>query len=101
MYLLAPISLVMLNPIGFIILEIGRANNWDTAVEGSSSSEPPEHRSKWRILFQVQCDEIGRNFTIRPIYFSELFCQNNPFNDRILIFCFFSERTPCEVPVVD
>jgi hypothetical protein len=62
MYLLAPISLVMLNPIGFIILEIGRANNWDTAVEGSSSSEPSERRSKWRILFQVQCNRYSSIF---------------------------------------
>jgi hypothetical protein len=55
MYLIAPISLVMLNPIGFIILEIGRANNWDgNGIEAQNGQQGvAERRSKWRILLQV------------------------------------------------
>ena len=58
MYLIAPISLVILNPIGFIILEVGRANNWDTVSISSGSSGEQQggqqgQRSKWSILLQV------------------------------------------------
>jgi len=47
MYLLAPISLVILNPIGFTILEISRAH--------SSPNDPdfPRSRPKMKILGQV------------------------------------------------
>lgn len=55
MYLLAPISLVILNPIGFIILEVGRANNWDnvsiSSETGNANNVPS--RSKFSILLQV------------------------------------------------
>jgi hypothetical protein len=57
MYLLAPISLVILNPIGFVILEVGRANNWDNNNEVATSPSSPENiqrRSRFRILLQVQ-----------------------------------------------
>ena len=57
MYLLAPISLVILNPIGFIILEVGRANAGNS---GSPNADVPR-RSKWHILFQVQSAlDVGR-----------------------------------------
>ena len=52
MYLLAPISLVILNPIGFIILEVGRANNSNNSSSGSPNANVPR-RSRWHILFQV------------------------------------------------
>ena len=60
MYLLAPISLVILNPIGFIILELGRANNWDNASISSETGTPVNvpRRSKFYILLQVCSDHI-------------------------------------------
>ena len=64
MYLLAPISLVILNPIGFIILEVGRAN---ASNSGSPNADVPR-RSKWHILFQVQsAPDVGR-FTNRILF---------------------------------
>jgi hypothetical protein len=55
MYLLAPISLVILNPIGFIILEAGRANNWDNVSISSETGNANNvsSRSKFSILLQV------------------------------------------------
>lgn len=49
MYLLAPISLVILNPIGFIILEVNRVNSNDS----QNSPEGAESRPRWRIILQV------------------------------------------------
>ncbi len=47
MYLLAPISLVILNPIGFIILELSRASSVPNDTEVS------RNKSKSKIIWQV------------------------------------------------
>lgn len=56
LYLMAPISLVILNPIGFILMELGKHD--------AASSELVERYTKWQLAFTV-----AKSIVCNPVVF--------------------------------
>lgn len=66
LYLMAPISLAILNPISFVLMEIGKRQaiaNSDLSINNDSSSDSVSRsRSQWRVVASV-----AKNIFLNPI----------------------------------
>lgn len=69
LYLMAPISLVILNPLGFILMELGRS---ESSLSESSTTDAPEmrapgssgHQARFKMIWQVM-----RGIILNPVVF--------------------------------
>lgn len=85
---MAPISLVILNPVGFVLMELGRS---ESAVGSSSPTDAPEmrapetsgHKERLKMVWQ-----IIKGIILNPVVFMTAFgiVGNLVFNHKLPIF---------------
>ncbi|KAL7635357.1 UNVERIFIED_CONTAM: hypothetical protein RMT77_014424 [Armadillidium vulgare] len=80
LYLAAPISLAFLNPIGFILMEIGRRRRDRQAPESQSNSSSASRRRTCGLVF-----DIIKDFVLNPFVFMTVLglCANLALNHQL------------------
>ncbi|RXG72841.1 Integral membrane protein [Armadillidium vulgare] len=80
LYLAAPISLAFLNPIGFILMEIGRRRRDRQAPESLSNSSSASRRKTCGLVF-----DIIKDFVLNPFVFMTVLglCANLALNHQL------------------
>ncbi|KAB7504868.1 Integral membrane protein, partial [Armadillidium nasatum] len=85
LYLAAPISLAFLNPIGFILMEIGRRRRNGQAPDSQSNSSSASRRKTCGLVF-----DIIKDFILNPFVFMTILglCANLALNHQYLVKLF-------------